>query len=107
MNINPALLHLCAAILEQEPLSLLMRGANVTKDQLTEFTRRVTRLKGVMPDEILTQVVEFYAELVGNKGGAFQFVFANKESGAFTGDAMASWTRILKSDAFWLTDSGR
>ena len=100
MKINLQILHLCAAIFNQDPLQMLVSWSFQTKDQLKETGQRLEKLKGVMPDSILEQVVTFLEELVNNRGGPFQFICTNKPDGI--DPAITKWTAMISEDTSWL-----
>lgn len=100
MKINLQILHLCAAIFNQDPLQMLVGWSFQTKDQMKETGQRLEKLKGVMPDSILDQVLTFVEELARNRGGPFQFIYTHKPEGLDA--ALTKWTALISEDASWL-----
>ena len=100
MKINLQILHLCAAIFNQDPLQMLVSWSFQTKDKMEEISRRLQCLKGVMPDPMLEQVCAFLEELINNKGGTFQFIYTHKPDGIDS--AITKWTALISEDTSWL-----
>jgi hypothetical protein len=101
MKINLQILHLCAAIFNQDPLQLLVSWDFATKDKMEKTFQQLQCLKGVMPDPILTQVIEFLEGIYNNRGGSFQFIYTNKPGEIDA--AITRWTEIISHDSSWLT----
>ena len=100
MKINLQILHLCAAIFNQDPLHLLVGWPLQTKEKLIQISQQLQCLKGVMPDPILEQVFEFINELYQNRGGSFQFIYTNKPAEIHT--TITKWTAMISGDTSWL-----
>lgn len=100
MKINLQLLHLCAAIFNEDPLKMLVGWSFQTKGQLEDTKRRMTLLQGVMPDAVFEQVVTFIEQLLNNKGGSFQFIYSHKAD--HIDPVITRWTALISEDASWL-----
>lgn len=101
MQVNLDTLHLCAAIFDLDPLQMLVSWPFQSKKTMEETQARLLKLKGVMPNSILMQVLEFLAELMGNRGGTFQFT-SNHLPNSLSDSAVTNWTFLLNENVEWL-----
>ena len=101
MQVNLDTLHLCAAIFDLDPLQMLISWPFQSKQTMEETQARLVKLKGVMPNSMLMQVLDFLAELMSNRGGTFQFT-SNQLPNSLGDSAVTKWTSLLIEDVEWL-----
>ena len=101
MQVNLDTLRLCAAIFDLDPLQMLVSWPFQSKKTMEETQARLLKLKGVMPNSILMQVLEFLSELMSNRGGAFQFT-SDQMPNSLGDNAVTKWTSLLMEDVEWL-----
>ena len=93
LQINLQILHLGAVLTDNDPLQLAAYGIYASKDQMKQILARIQRLKGIMPEQLLTQVVGLLEALNINRGGPIRF---NQTFNPDDAKVLNKWLKIIR-----------
>lgn len=100
LYINMQILHLCAVLIDKDPLEMVAFRIYASKEQQKHLLARIERLKGVMPDDMIKQIIELLSALF-DRARTNSITFDQ----SFDRESMNSrntWLRILSESSFLL-----